>query len=72
MKEQFAVKMGNSYICTIYKKSTSESDGFDDALKLDSLEDAKVVLKLAAQRNKGTSKEFSIKKRTVTFEDVEV
>ena len=71
MSEQFAVKMGNGFIATLYDTSTSEQDEFDRALKTDTIEEARALLTLSMKRNKGTSKTFTIVKRVVTFEDID-
>ena len=72
MKEQYAVMIGDDYITTIYKNSTSETRHFDDALKCDTIDEAKLIMQLAIRRNSKTTKQFSIRKRVVTFENVEL
>lgn len=70
--EEYAVKIGSRFIGALYADSTSEVDTFDKAIKCKTIDEAKFLLNLSARRNVGTSKEFSIKKRIVSFEEVEL
>lgn len=70
--EEYAVKFGSRFIATLYTDSTSECETFDKAIKCKTIDEAKVLVNLSARRNVGTSKEFSIQKRIVSFEDVEL